>query len=64
MRQLPNDICRCIGDGCDIRESCHRYRQIELDQKLAETGIAGWISLQVTMRTDGEDCDSFIKVED
>jgi hypothetical protein len=28
---LPNDICRCINDECELRENCQRW--IERDPK-------------------------------
>lgn len=33
MRKLNNDICRCYGKGCEIKEKCLRHLTIQNDSK-------------------------------
>ena len=33
FRFLPYDVTRCHGKGCNEKEGCKRYTQIELDRE-------------------------------
>ena len=33
FRSLPHDTARCYGSNCTLKETCMRYKQIELDKQ-------------------------------
>lgn len=63
QRNLPNDISRCVGEGCEIRDQCRRHRQIAQDQRRSSEGFYGHVSYVSTLREGLGPCEAFIQFE-
>jgi len=57
---LPNDVTRCPGKGCEIKDNCLRFRQLRI---LGNKAVYSTVT-QFTTQTLPETCAGFISVKE
>jgi hypothetical protein len=66
MSHLPNDVSRCRGAWCPIKETCERFRTHQTEQDQAIQGIgkdAGWRVYTDFVYSRASGCPGFMPVE-